>query len=427
MTVTLEPTRPEDATPVAIAPSRLAALRPWQRGLLYASLGMVVMSFVRAISGADDLTSAGTVGAALRLAVPIGMAGLGGIYAERVGVVNIGLEGMMILGTWFGAWGAWQFGPWYGLLLGVGGGALGGLIHAIATVTFNVDHIISGVAVNILAAGLARYLSVVAYDQGSGGGATQSPPRKSEIGTITVPGISSGLETLEKRHWFLISDVAGVIRGVTTNLSLATIVAALILAGSFVLLWRTRFGLRLRSIGENPYAAESLGVPVMRIKYAGVMLSGACAGYGGAVLAVVQSSIYKEGQTAGRGFIGLATMIFGNWRPGGLAVGALLFGYSDGLQLRSAGSVPALLLLVAIVCAAVAIRHALRHRVWQAVMTGLLAIGFLVLYLEVDTISQSLTYCTPYVVTLVVLATASQRLRPPAAAGKPYRRGEEQH
>ena len=423
------PTLPDDTAnavgSATITPAgRLAAAPAWARGMAYASIGLIVMSLVRVVSGADDLTSSGTVGATLRLAVPIAMAGLGGIFAERVGVVNIGLEGMMILGTWFGAWGAWQFGPWTGIAVGMIGGAVGGLIHAVATVTFNVDHIISGVAVNILAAGLARYLSVVAYDSESGGGATQSPPRKGEIATITVPGVSSGLKGLEDRGWFLISDLAGVIRGVTTNLSLATLLAAMILVASSWLLWKTRFGLRLRSIGENPYAAESLGVKVISIKYAGVMISGACAGFGGAFLAVVQASIYREGQTAGRGFIGLATMIFGNWNPGGLAFGSLLFGYSDALQLRSPDAVPALFLLVSILCLALAVRHVSKGRNVQAAITLVAGAGFAVLYATVDQIPSSLVYCTPYVVTLVVLATASQRLRPPAAAGRPYRRGE---
>lgn len=400
---------------------RLAA---WQRLLIMATAGLFVISVVRVVSDANGLTSSGTVGAALRLAVPIGMAGLGGIYAERAGIVNIGLEGMMILGTWFGAYGAYEFGPWQGLALGIVGGAIGGLLHAIATVTFNVDHIISGVAVNIVGGGVARYLSVIAYDEKSGGSATQSPPRKSAIPDLTVPGISSGLKSLEAKHWFFVSDLAGIIRGVTTNVSWAVVVAAVILVGSWVFLWKTRFGLRLRSIGENPYAAESLGVPVLRIKYAGVIMSGMCAGFGGAFLSVVLASIYREGQTSGKGFIGLATMIFGNWQPGGLAAGALLFGYSDGLQLRSPGSVPSLFLVAAIICLLVVVVDVRRGHHRAGVVTGLVGIGFLIAYLRIDELADSLSYLTPYVVTLVVLATSSQRLRPPAAEGLPYRRGE---
>jgi len=424
MTVATGPA-PAEQAPVAEAPSsawsRLAA---WQRFVIYATAGVALMSIVRIASGTDGLTSQGTVGAALRLAVPIGMAGLGGIYAERVGVVNIGLEGMMILGTWFGAYGAFEFGPWRGLLLGIVGGAIGGLLHAIATVTFNVDHIISGVAINILGAGLARYLSVIAYDESSGGSATQSPARKGDIGTWTLPGVGGALKSLEDKHWFFVSDLAGILRGLTTGVSYATLVAASILVLSFLLLWRTRFGLRLRSIGENPYAAESLGVAVLRMKYAGVILSGMCAGFGGAFLSVVQASIYREGQTSGKGFIGLATMIFGNWRPGGLAAGALLFGYSDGLQLRSPESVPSLFLLAALLCVVIVAVDVRRGHYGAATVVGFAGIAFLVGYLTIDELADSLSYLTPYVVTLVVLATSSQRLRPPAWGAGQYRRGE---
>ncbi|MBX7070051.1 MAG: ABC transporter permease [Microthrixaceae bacterium] len=425
MTLTASPAPAEQLPPPATGPvGRWPGLPAWQRTVVVVVGALAVMSLVRVISGANGLTSQGTIGAALRLAVPIGMAGLGGIFAERVGIVNIGLEGMMVLGTWFGAYGAYEFGPWWGLLLGVAGGALGGLLHAIATVTFNVDHIISGVAINIVGPGLARFLSVIAYDAESGGSATQSPRRSGEIADITVPGISSGLKSLEDRHWFFVSDVAGVVRGLTTSVSLATIAAAVILVAASFLLWRTRFGLRLRAIGENPYSAESLGVPVLRIKYGGVVLSGMCAGFGGAFLSIVLASIYREGQTGGKGFIGLATMIFGNWRPGGLAAGALLFGYSDGLQLRASSAVPALFLLAAILCALVAAVDVARKRFVAASIVSAAGAMFLIGYLTVDELADSLSYLTPYVVTLVVLATSSQRLRPPAAEGQPYRRGE---
>src|SRR5690606_17831637 len=120
---------------------------------------------------------------------------------------NIGLEGMMILGTWFGAYGAWQWGPWWGLAFGVVGGALGGLLHAVATVTFNVDHIISGVALNIVAAGVTRYLSAIAFDQESGGSVTQSPQVADVRQRLSIPLLSGWLESLERRRWFLLSDV----------------------------------------------------------------------------------------------------------------------------------------------------------------------------------------------------------------------------
>ena len=136
---------------------------------------ILLLIFVAQIERYSELTSSGTFGAALRLSIPICLAGVGAIYSERCGIVNIGLEGMMVIGTWFGAWAGWFYGPWYGVLAGLLGGALFGLIHAVGTITFQVDHIVSGVAINILAAGVARFLSVVAYADVPAGGATQSP------------------------------------------------------------------------------------------------------------------------------------------------------------------------------------------------------------------------------------------------------------
>ena len=162
------------------------------RWLFLAGSIMTLLSLVRVMAGTPDLTSSGTFGAALRLGVPIMLAGLGGMFSERVGIVNIGLEGMMILGTWFGAWAGWHFGPWQGVILGVLAGAVGGLLHALATVTFNVDHIVSGVAINILAAGGARFLSVILFDKASGGGATQSPPIQGAIPKMSLPVLSGG-------------------------------------------------------------------------------------------------------------------------------------------------------------------------------------------------------------------------------------------
>ncbi len=152
-----------------------------------------------------------------------------------------------------------------------------------------------------------------------------------------------------------------------------TIIAILLVPLTWYLLWRTSFGLRLRSCGENPQAAETLGVNVYRYKYYGVVVSGALAGLGGAFLSMVASSIYREGQTAGRGYIGLATMIFGNWRPGGLAGGAVLFGYTDALQLRRGSeSVHALLLLIAVVLLAVGVWQIVRGtRIAGAVSIGM--------------------------------------------------------
>ncbi|MEK9937219.1 MAG: ABC transporter permease, partial [Ilumatobacter sp.] len=304
-----------------------------------------VMSIVRLITGFDNLTSSGTIGAALRLTVPILLAGLAGLWAERVGILNIGIEGMMILGTWFGAFGAWKFGPWIGLLLAVVGGMLGGAIHAVATIRFNIDQVISGVVMNLLSLYGMRYLSELAFDGVPQGGISQSPPQRGAIPRIDVPFLSGGWSTpdvlgwFEERGWFLIGDLAGITRGLTTNLSLASLIAIILVPVSAWVLWRTTFGLRLRSSGESPESAESLGVDVIRIRYLGLLISGGFAGLGGGFLAIVSSSYYRQGQTAGRGFIGLATMIFGNWRPSGVLGGAAVFGYSEGLKLVAGGSV----------------------------------------------------------------------------------------
>ena len=384
---------------------------------------IVVLSVIALVTGADELTSSGTVGAALSLAVPIGMAGLGGLWAERAGVVNIGLEGMMILGTWGAGWAGYQWGPWTGILVGVLMGAAGGLLHAVATVTFGVDHIVSGVAINILGLGATQFLSVIAFEGVTGGGESQSPPI-ADISKVSIPGIGDPLKDLQDKGWFLLSDLAGILRGLTVGVSLLTLVAILLVVGSYFVLWRTAFGLRLRSCGESPVAAESLGVNVYLMKYAAVVASGAFAGMGGAYLALVLGNGYREGQTGGRGFIGLAAMIFGNWRPGGLAAGAGLFGFTDALQLRSGEAVHALLLLVGVLLVAASIWLAVRRRPIGAAITVVAGAVFLFWYAVTDTLPEQITNMTPYVTTLLVLAFASQRLRMPAADGLPYRRGQ---
>ncbi|MFC7382531.1 ABC transporter permease [Sphaerisporangium rhizosphaerae] len=398
----------------------------WQVALLGVLALLVMMSLARVVTGANDITSGGTIGAAIGLAVPIGLAALGGLWSERSGVVNIGLEGMMILGTWCGAWGALTFGtPWAGVIAGTIGGALGGLLHAVATVTFGVDHIISGVAITLLGQGVTQYLSKLVFVGMKGGGETQSP-RIPPIETISVPGIGTPLRDLANTHVFLLSDLAGVLYGVTQNVSLFVILAILLVPLSFYLLWRTAFGLRLRSCGESPVAAESLGVNVYLYKYLAVVVSGALAGLGGAFLSIVAAGIYREGQTGGRGFIGLAAMIFGNWRPGGLAGGALLFGYTDALQLRQGGtSVHALLLVVAMLLAAFAVYQLVRQQRGRAALfTGIFAVLVFAVFATTDTVPEQFTSFTPHLTTLLVLSLASQRLRMPATDGLPYRKGQ---
>jgi ABC-type uncharacterized transport system permease subunit len=389
--------------------------------------GLIVISLVRVVSGAVDLTSAGQVSGAIAAAVPIALAGLGGLWSERAGVTNIGLEGMMIVGTFFGGWAGWQWGPWAGVAAGVAGGAVFGLIHAVATVSFGVDQIISGVAVNILAAGATAYLAKRWFNSGEaaakGGNPKQSPPID-DIQSWTVPGLSDWLRGIEQHHWFLVSDAAGILGGIVTDLSVLTVLAVVFFAATFYVLWRTAFGLRLRSCGENPTAAESLGVDVFRYKYVAVAVSGALAGFGGAFMAI-GVHIYSQGQTGGRGFIGLAAMIFGNWRPGGLALGAGLFGYSDSLQLRNGGpTVHALLLLAALLIAGLAAWRAYRKSYVTAVAGGVCATLLALWYVTTDTMPPEVVQATPYIITLFVLAVSTQRLRMPKANGIPYRKGQ---
>jgi len=401
----------------------------WQRLLLLAALGLVALAVTRSVSGQEVLTNSGTSQALLALALPVGLAGLGGLVSERAGVVNIGLEGMMILGTWFAGYAGYQWGPWGALVGALVGGAIGGLLHAIATVTFGVDHIVSGVAINLLAAGAARFLSELGYKGVTGGGPTQSPPLKGSIPTFDVPVLAGGpdlLGRLENTHLVVISDVAGLLRGLMLGVSPFEILAVLMFPLVAFVLWRTAFGLRLRSAGENPWAAESLGVNVIRAKFIAVITSGALAGLGGLML-VLFSGIYKEGQTGGRGFIGLAAMIFGNWRPGGLASGALLFGYADAVRLRSQDSlaVLALFLCAAIVVTAVGIWWLRKgRRVAGAIFIGT-GVAFGLGYFGLDSLPNEVTTTTPYIVTLAVLIVSSQSLRMPKADGAIYRRGED--
>ncbi len=401
--------------------------------LVYGLGAILILAIVEQITGTEELTRRGTTGAALRLAIPIMLAGLGGLFAERAGIVNIGLEGMMIMGTWFGAWGAFQYGPWQGVLIGIIGGAIGGLIHAVATVTFNVDHIVSGVAINILALGGMRFLAAIAYENVAGGSAVQSP-RVEGVGTFSIPFLAGGhlfgwktpdfLGWLENQEWFLFSDAGGALRGITGELSWLTLVGLALVPVSIWLLWRTAWGLRLRSCGENPWAAESLGVPVLRMKYYAVIISGGLAGLGGAFLPLVQSGLYREGQTGGRGFIGLAALIFGNWKPGGVLAGSALFGFGDSLRFRGPDAVRALFLAVAIGMAIWAVWSWYKKKQRATVIQAVGAVVALILYFQLEEVPTQLIGITPYLVTLLTLTVASQRLRMPAADGARYQKGE---
>ncbi|MGB9012568.1 MAG: ABC transporter permease [Aeromicrobium sp.] len=391
--------------------------------LLLIAAFLVLISAVRIITGVNDLNSSGTVRATLIAAIPIGMAGLGGLWSERAGIVNIGLEGMMVLGTFGAGYFGYFYGPWQGVVGAIVLGAAGGLLHALATVTFGVDHIVSGVALNIIALGAVQYLAVLAFTGVPGGGQTQSPPIDN-LPAISIDALSQPLGELEQRHWFVVSDVASILRALVTNLSVLTLLCLLLFFATWWILWKTPFGLRLRSCGENPAAAESLGVNVIRYKFSAVLVSGGLAGLGGGFLALVAASQFRDGQTGGRGYIGLAAMIFGNWRPSGLLTGSILFGYTDTLRLRGGGdTVHGLLLLAAVALVILAVWQWRKHGQRAALVTALLGVAVAVGYAVTASVPEDLTGMTPYVTTLLVLALFSQQLRMPAADGQPYRKG----
>jgi ABC-type uncharacterized transport system permease subunit len=283
----------------------------------------------------------------IRAFVPLYLATLGGLFNERSGIVNIGIDGMMIFGTWFGAWGSLRYGALAGLLLATLSGTLVALIHAVATVTFRVDQIVSGVAINILALGVPRFLSIVAFGEGR---ETQSPAVPS-LPKIDLPGLG---------------EISPVV-----PLTLVLGVAA------WWVLNRTVLGLRLRSAGENPRAAESLGVRVVSMRYVGVLISGAFAGLAGGYLSVELVGQYTEGMNQGRGFIALAALILGNWSVIGITFSCLLFAWTEALTV----------------------------------------------YLRVDWINNAFIASLPYIVTLIVLALFSRRVRPPKAVGQAYEAG----
>ncbi len=462
--------------PIAAPPpvKRRIPLWWWAVGLVAV---LALLSLLEVITDANDLTSSGTIRATLIATTPILLAALGGLWSERAGVVNIGLEGMMILGTFGAAWWAYEYGAWVGVVGAIIFGALGGLLHAIATVIFGVDHIVSGVAINIIALGATQYLAAITFTGLKGGGPTQSPPLP-DLPALTITPLADSLKDVEDNEIFFVSEVAAVLRALVNDLSVMVVIALLLVFVTWFLLWRTPFGLRLRSCGESPVAAESLGINVIRYKFVAVLISGGLAGLGGCFLAMVASSSYRDGQTGNRGYIGLAAMIFGNWRPGGALAGSGLFGYTETLGLRQGGtSVHALLLAIAaialafgvwqlrkgnrvaliiglaavvvglllaylfgdalgdgfdgqgavltglVVVAAVGLIAIRRHESFSSVLLLMIGLAFAVLYFSIDEVPGDFTRMTPYLVTLLVLAFAAQRLRMPAADGQIYRKG----
>ena len=402
-------------------------LNGWQRASLSA-LGVVLLLSVSArLFDAPGLTGSSTVSTALGFAVPVILAGLGGLVAERAGVFNIGLEGMMIMGTWGAGYLGWHFGPWGALLGGLIGGFLGGALLALATVTFAVDQTVAGVAINILSVGLVRYLSGIFFDgkgnEGDLGTIADSPSVRNFGSKFSIPFIGDWLQTIEDKRWFLVSDLAGTVRGFTIEVAWSSVLLLLLIPAIWYLVWRTPFGLRLRSSGEKPAAAESLGVNVMFTRWMALLLSGSLAGLGGAWL-VLDSLKYQQGMTANRGYLGLAAMIFGNWMPGLMAIGALLFSFSQsvgfqlGLESRAVIGAVGLSFLLA------AAWNVAKKHYKPALGLGVVAAFVLWFASANETINDAMIKALPYLLTLIVLTVASKRQRPPAASGQPYIKGQ---
>ena len=249
----------------------------------------------------------------LRIATPYLLAASGGVLSERSGIVALALEGWMLVGAFCAALGAYYSGsPWVGLLAGVAGGMLAAALHAWTTIRYRADQVVVGIAVNLLAVGITRFFLRLAFDSSS------NSPRVPGFDWFAGTGAGGG------------GSSSGLFASLINPLVLCAIVA---LFGVGWLLDRTPFGLRVRAVGEKPEAATSVGVGVMRVRWVAVLLGGALTSLGGVYLALDQHQ-FTDGMTAGRGFIALAAVIFGNWKPRRVALACLLFAAAEALQIR---------------------------------------------------------------------------------------------
>jgi general nucleoside transport system permease protein len=347
----------------AIAAGGYAASRDEKRlgwGAIAAGLIGAIGAWAATRSGTgkleDVVTWSALFAAMLRFATPLVFGALGGIVSERSGVVNIGIEGMMLMGAYFGIYGADVTGSWFtGLLIAMAAGGVLALVHAVFSVTLRADQIVGGVAINFLALGITGYLFVDRY------GEQGTPDNVSRVPDVTLPGI---------RDIPFIGDAFG-------RANLLTWLSLLAVAALAVFLFRTPRGLRLRAVGEHPRAAETVGLSVIRTRYLAVVASGMLSALGGAYLSIGFLGSFSQNMTAGRGYIALAVVICGRWRPGGALAFALLFGFSSAIAQR------------------------------------------------LPTFSESgavLFQALPYVLTIIVVAGVIGRSRPPAAVGQPYTR-----
>ncbi len=349
---------------VAAVACGIAAVPRGEKKLGWWAIGVGIASTIgamwlqsRDVETINAVLTAGLFAATLRFATPLAFAAIGGIFSERSGVVNIGLEGMMLVGAFFAIWGAVWSGTWMvGILMAMIFGGLLALVHAFFSIHLRADQIVSGFAVNLLALGLTGFLFSQIY------------PRGIEDDVSRVPDV-------ELRFLYdipLVGDFVGDVFG-SLNLLVWVLFAVVIL--SYVVLFKTPIGLRIRSVGEHPRAAETVGISVYAIRYAAVTLSGVLAALGGAFLSLGFVGTFSENMTSGRGFIALAAVIFGKWRPGWAFAATLLFGFGFALAIP--------------------------------------------LQREAD-VSASLISTVPYVLTLVALVGLIGRSVPPAAVGRPY-------
>ncbi len=338
------------------------ARRDIRYGIFAIVAGMfgITMAILAGLSGVDKLESvvvwSALFAAMLRFATPLMFASLGGLFSERSGVVNIGLEGMMLTGAFFAILGADKTGSWLlGLLIGVLAGAVLASVHAFFAIQLRADQIVGGTAINFLALGITGYLFIDIY--GTEGTPTDTP---------SIPSV----------HLAFLEDVPffGEIFG---NLNLMIWLALLTVLVTWVVMFRTPIGLRIRSCGEHPRAADTVGINVYLVRYTAVIVSGALAAAGGAYLSIGFVNSFNENMTAGRGFIALAALIFGNWRPFTAAAACLLFGFSSALAQR----LP-----------------------------------------EYSQAASVLFQALPYVLTLIAVAGVVGRSIPPASVGRPYKK-----
>jgi simple sugar transport system permease protein len=297
--------------------------------------------------------------ATVRLAVPLLYTALGEMFSEKAGLLNIGLEGIMTFGAVSGFFGAYLTkNPWMGMIAGIIGGVIINMIFAFATVSLKSDQIVNGMVITILAAGAASYLY------------------RSVFG---ISGTDMAINGFKETVLPLLGQIP-LLGEMLFKYTAPVYIAFLLVPVCYVVLYKTTFGLRLRSVGEYPQAADSLGINVDRMRYVAAILCGALGGLGGAYMSVAYMNRFVDNMVAGRGFIALAAVIFGNWKPGQVMVACLLFGFADALQLR------------------------------------LQAIGLLIPY--------QFLVMLPYLLTLIAIAGVVGKTVGPAAVGQPYHRGK---